>query len=213
MDFIQFLFERYAGFGLTMESDRVVAVAGLVKRMESALDTQCRYGIFELFLPRLLLWRLSDETADNTTNIVDKKQQWPSWSWMTCSQIQFLPATIYLRVPNTSALRFDPEQHQVLLVQMRAFQNCTIEKQGSQHVILDENTKDVGVSWFDTTANTQFQHCVVIGMEEIDDCEDAERTYYILLVSEILDNRYERIGLGKIKARCISKEYCEKRLF
>jgi len=195
-----------------VESDRVVAIAGIVKRIGSAIDTRCRYGIFELFLPRLLLWRLSDETTDNTTNTVDKKQQWPSWSWMSRSQIQFLPAAIYLQVPNTSALRFDSEQ-QALFVQMRAFRNFTIEERGSELVILDENTKDVGVLWFDTTANTQFQHCIVVAMEEIDSSEDAERTYYILLVAERPDNRCERVGLGKVKARCVSKEYCQKRLF
>jgi hypothetical protein len=50
IDFLQFLFEKYARSDLTKKSDRVVAISGLVKRMESALDTTCRYGVFEAFL-------------------------------------------------------------------------------------------------------------------------------------------------------------------
>ena len=43
--------------------------------------------------------------------------------------------------------------------------------------------------------------------------KDAERTYYILLVRKLcLENQYERVGLGKIKLSCVSKEYCEGEL-
>jgi hypothetical protein len=41
----------------------------------------------------------------------------------------------------------------------------------------------------------------------------AKRTYYILLVRKLcLENQYERIGLGKIKSSCVSKEYYEGEL-
>jgi len=71
IDFIQFLFEKYAQSGPTKKSDRVVAISGLVKRMEGVFGTKCRYGVFEAFLPRLLLWRRRDETDGKKTHYKD----------------------------------------------------------------------------------------------------------------------------------------------
>jgi hypothetical protein len=179
--------------------------------MSNVFRTPCSYGIFSCFLHRLLLWRLSDETNDNTMDTVAKNQQWPSWSWMTYSRIEFLPVTQDLVVPPRSALRFDSAQ--VLFVQIRKLQNCTTKQEGSRHVVLDRVKKNVGELWFETTANTQFQRCVVVGVER-DRQDDAEKIYHVLLVGERhSDSRYERVGLGQIKARCVSKESWEGRLF
>src|SRR5436853_3200527 len=71
IDFIQFFFEKYAQSGLTEKSDRVVAISGLVKRMEGVFQTKCRYGVFEAFLSRLLLWRRRDKTDGNETHFKD----------------------------------------------------------------------------------------------------------------------------------------------
>jgi hypothetical protein len=179
--------------------------------MESALDTKCRYGVFEAFLSRLLLWRRRDETDGNETDYKD--QHLPSWSWMTYSRIRFLPIMHILEFPAKGDLRFDAKREIVLLVQVRAFQNCTMGRNGSGYTILDADSKNIGVLWFDMTTNVYFQHCVVIGMDAEAFVKDAERTYYILLVRKLcLENQYERVGLGKIKSSCVSKEYCEGEL-
>ena len=210
IDFIQFLFEKYAQSGLTKKSDRDVAISGLVKRMESALDTECRYGVFAAF-PRLLLWRRRDETAGNETDYKD--QHLPSWSWMTYSRIRFLPIIYRLEFPAKGDLRFDPKRERVLLVQVRAFKNCTMGRNRSGYTILDADSKNIGVLWFDMTTNVYFQHCVVIGMDWEVFAKDANRTYHILLVRKLcLENQYERVGLGRIKSSCVSKEYCEGEL-
>ena len=211
IDFIQFLFEKYAQFGLTKKSDRDVAISGLVKRMESALDTECRYGVFEAFLFRLLLWIRRDETDGNETDY--KHQHFPSWSWMTYSRIRFLTIMYRLELPAKGDLRFDAKRESVLLVQVRAFQNCTMGRNGSGYTILDTDSKNIGVLWFDVTTNVYFRHCVVIGMDSDVFMNDAKRTYYILLVRKLcLENQYERVGIGKIKSSCVSKEYCEGEL-
>jgi hypothetical protein len=179
--------------------------------MERIVHTHCRYGTFELFFSRLLLWRVSKE-AENTADITEKGQHLPSWSWMTYSRIQFLEVSS-LCVPPLAFLHFDSEQRNVLIVQTRRIQNCIPQQQGSRRIILDEDSKDVGELWFDTTANADFHCCVVIGMEE-DGNGDAEKTYYILLLrGRLLDNWYERVGVGKIKARCVSAEYSETKVF
>jgi hypothetical protein len=203
IDFIQFLFEKYAQSDLTKKSDREIAVSGLVERMESVLKTECRYGVFQSFLSRLLLWRRSTNTNGNETHYKD--QHLPSWSWMTYSHIHFEPVKRQLKVPAAADLRFDTER-KVLLVQVRVFQNCRMKRKESQYTILDAESKVVGGLWFDMTTIVPFEYCVVIA-------KDAEN-YYILLVRKIgLENQYERVGLGKIKARCISKEYYEGKLY
>jgi hypothetical protein len=213
IDFIQFFFEKYAQSGLTKKSDRDVAISGLVKRMESALGTKCRYGIFDAFFSRLLPWRRWDETDGNDTGYKD--QHLPSWSWMTYSHIRFLPMIYQLKLPAKGDLRFDAERERVLLVQVRAFQNCTMGRNGSGYTILDADSRDIGVLWFDMTTNVSFHHCVVIGMDaDWAFAKGAERTYHILLVKKLcLENQYERVGLGRIKSSCVSKEYCEGELF
>jgi hypothetical protein len=63
------------------------------------------------------------------------------------------------------------------------------------------------------TTNIYFQHCVVIGMDSEVFAKDANRTYHILLVRKLcLENQYERVGVGKIKSSCVSKEYCSGEL-
>lgn len=212
IDFIQFLFEKYAQSGLTDKSDRVVAISSLVKQMEGAFRTRCRYSVFEAFLSRLLLWRRCDETDGNEAQYKD--QHLLSWCWMTYSRIRFLSINNDLDVPAKGNLRFDAKRERVLLVQVRAFQNCTMGRKESGYAILDEDSKDVGVLFLDMPTYVHFQHCVVIGMVQTRiDVEDAEKTYYILLVRKIpLENQYERVGLGEIKARCVSKYCCEGEL-
>ena len=176
--------------------------------MENILQTKARYGIFARYLHRLLLWRRTDE---NMGGIVYRDQQFPSWSWMTYSGIEFLPLE-RLKVPIHTDLRFDTERRDVLLVQVRAIQNCSLELKEGRHVIVDAHSKVVGDLWLDITSNTYFQYCVVIGMKD-EIKVDPEMTYYILLVEEIpSENECKRIGVGNIKARCVSRESWERKL-
>jgi hypothetical protein len=109
-------------------------------------------------------------------------------------------------------LRFDTEPQYALLIQVRTFQNCRIEQQGSQHSVFDTESEEVGVLWFDVKTDPHFQHCVVIGME-VDRKEHPHKTYYILATRELSSkNMYERVGVGKIKARYVSREAREGKL-
>ena len=235
IDFVQFLFEKYAQSGLTEKLDRTVAISGLVERMESAFRTKCRYGVFEAFLYRLLLWRRHDKPDSNETHYKD--QRLPSWSWMTYSRIHFLLIDHAFEVPAEGELRFDTNRQSVLLVQVRSFQKGTTVQKGSGYTIMDKDSVNVGVLSFDMPTDIHFQHCVVIGlgrtqnhMEEgvvfgkdgvviglgrtQNHMEDAQRIYYILLLKKIeSENKYERVGLGEIKAGCVSEDYREGELY
>ena len=72
---------------------------------------------------------------------------------MTYSGIEFLPLG-RLKVPIHTDLRFDTERRDVLLVQVRAIQNCSLELKEGRHVIVDAHSKVVGGLWLDITSNT-----------------------------------------------------------
>ena len=66
--FVQSLLEQYAQAGLSKESDREIAISGLLQRMKHVLESECRYGISKCFLSRLLLWRVSVDVDGSIAN-------------------------------------------------------------------------------------------------------------------------------------------------
>jgi hypothetical protein len=180
--------------------------------MEGVLESRCRYGVFLAFISRLLLWRRCGETDDNETHYKD--QHLPSWSWMTYSRINFLSIEETLEVPPAEDLHFDERRETVLLIQVRTFENCTAAQEANGYTILDGDSVNVGVVSFDMPGQVCFQHCVVIGMKRTPThVEDAEKTYHVLLLRQNgLENQYERIGRGEVKARCVSKQRCDGEL-
>ncbi|KAF2398695.1 hypothetical protein EJ06DRAFT_479993, partial [Trichodelitschia bisporula] len=202
LDFLQYLFKKYAQSELTKESDRNMAIRSLMDRMGRVFVTEHRYGIFASFRFRLLLWR-PDPGNDNGRHVVDN-QELPSWSWMTYSRIRFFDTTSpVLHVPTDAALTFS-QNPCVLFIRVRRLKDCTTEHEGRECSILDAKEEPVGVVWFDTMtrSNISLQECVVVGRE----AGDSEMTY-ILLVEVFSKNSYKRVGVGKIKARCISERY------
>ena len=201
VDFIKFLFKKYSQCGLTNQSDKDTAISGLLKRIESALKTEVRYGVFRCFLPSLLLWKRSDE---KTAPINYRRRKVPSWSWMAYpGGIDFV-SNSSLMVPDPEDLRFGANQ-EALMVKVRQFKICRLELKGKVCAIL-AGLKSVGSLWFDMETNNQSEHCVVVGMRE-DTKRNSKKTYYILVVlKEPRDNEYRRLGVGEVQACYVSKE-------
>ena len=208
VDFIQFLFEKYSQCGLTNKSDRDTAISGLVKRIESALKTEGRYGVFRCFFSRLLLWKRSDE--EKTGPIDYEGRMVPSWSWMAYNGgIDFM-SNSRLMVPGSKDLRFDTDR-EALVVKIRQFENCQMEQEEKEHAIV-ANLGRVGSLWFDVATKVEFRHCVVVGMRGGQE-KDPQKTYYILVVREKpLEKKYERLGVGEVKACYVSKESDTRKL-
>jgi len=80
VEFIQFLSEDYLKRDLTIDTDRCVAISGLEARIARARGCQSRYGIFQPYLHRNLLWQRSDE--EKAKRIRYETRIVPSWSWM-----------------------------------------------------------------------------------------------------------------------------------
>lgn len=77
---LQHLFERYSESGLTVATDRPVAIDGLLRRIARTFDTRCRYGVFEKYFHRSLFWHRSQKNLNPIPFAHHQKP--PSWSWM-----------------------------------------------------------------------------------------------------------------------------------
>ncbi|KAL5365272.1 hypothetical protein BJX96DRAFT_8915 [Aspergillus floccosus] len=75
------LIELYSDREFTVPTDRSVAMFGLEKRLAKALETESRYGIFEGFLHRSLLWERAGDTRMRRITYPPYRKV-PSWSWM-----------------------------------------------------------------------------------------------------------------------------------
>ncbi|EXA29129.1 hypothetical protein FOVG_19337 [Fusarium oxysporum f. sp. pisi HDV247] len=210
VDFVQFLFKKYSTSGLTFPSDRDVAIYSLVERMRHALRTEVRYGVVRCFLGSILLWKRSDE--EKTARIDYGGRTVPSWSWMVYpGGIDFIvDAKQRLRVPRSADLDFTDDGY-TLTVKVRRFNDCRIGQDGKQFAIFDMSAfaspGKVGSLWFDMAETTEFKHCVIVGMDKDHQKEDPWKTYYFLLVREKQGGEgYERLGVGKVEARYVSKE-------
>jgi hypothetical protein len=198
--FIQSLFKEYAQAGLSKESDREIAISGLLERMQHALESdKCRYGIFECLISRLLLWRVLGNVDGGTVNAGTIDHHLPSWSWMTHNRIEFF-LDGKIKILEGGNIKFGSSSPE-LLTQIRRLQNYKIKQRGSQHVVQDNDNHDVGELWFDGQATTA-EDCVIVGMQNPDNC-------LILLVSKKNDHHYQRVGAGQIKACCLSKDFWE----
>ncbi|KAI0121047.1 heterokaryon incompatibility protein-domain-containing protein [Xylariales sp. AK1849] len=76
MEFLQSLIEDYSGRGVTNNTDRPVAIAGLMSRTAKALLCRIHYGIIEWYLHRNLLWR---RVSGQRTRKIEYEQFMPSW--------------------------------------------------------------------------------------------------------------------------------------
>ena len=219
IDFLETLFQKYARSRLSVLSDRNVAISGLIKRMEEVWVAKCRYGIFDIYMPRLLLWRRQCKPGNTLVPAQDPeyRQEVPSWSWMVCSQIEFFSISM-LRVSPNDKLHFDtgPGQEESLRVHIRELQECKIRQDGNKLIIVDKGDREVGCCWPDTSVDVTLKHCVVVAMDHSQgkrDLADPEKDYYVLFVKpQSCENLFERIGAGRIKAHCVSLHNCEGRL-
>ncbi|RMJ09387.1 hypothetical protein CDV36_010983 [Fusarium kuroshium] len=90
-----YLFETYSTLDLTTETDRPVAIEGLLKRLGAELNTPTQYGIIKRFLNRSLLWRRSSDTKLKLIKGLEA-QNVPSWSWLRyAGQISYLSVPFY----------------------------------------------------------------------------------------------------------------------
>ncbi|KAH7046576.1 heterokaryon incompatibility protein-domain-containing protein [Macrophomina phaseolina] len=195
IDFIQYLSENYSKMELTFETDRCVAISGLENLIASALSCQSRYGIFQRYIHRGLLWQASDNKMER---IAYNNRHVPSWSWMAYSgAIQFINIP-FGSVDWINYLRFDEERDYAIIADVAAFTNCTMELHGKQYTVSDSSGTERGWIRYDVEDGEELcqERCVVVGMVRNGRFKDC---CYIMIVRPTgVDGEYRRVGVGLI---------------
>ncbi|OJJ65830.1 hypothetical protein ASPBRDRAFT_79605 [Aspergillus brasiliensis CBS 101740] len=201
--FVQELITDYSRRALTYpEKDKVVAFSSIAKRIAEALPTKVSFGVFHCILPQLLLWK---RAGKHSAPITYKDRSVPSWSWMLYNgKVQFLTDSNVM-IPQFPSLYFDDSKRGIN-IEVREFKYYHISRRDGEHIIYSD-TGNVGSLYFDmdTAAEIEPRNCVVIGVSQDDDSDDSDKEYYILVVRKTSGEEYERLGVGQVRARYVSK--------
>lgn len=209
IEFIHFLFQVYSKRHLTEETDRCVAISGLEARIARAKGCESRYGIFQRYLHRNLLWQRSD--GEKTKQIGYKTRAVPSWSWMAYNGgIQFMDIP-FGDVDWNDKLRFNifkREERHALVTDIGVFRNCSLEQRDTRYAILDDSSGEKrGWIQYDIEANRDLhtKWCVVVGRRN--------KKYYILVVRlTSVDGEYKRVGVGQIQSDYVVRQRLDIRV-
>ncbi|KAH8731712.1 heterokaryon incompatibility protein-domain-containing protein [Phaeosphaeriaceae sp. PMI808] len=213
VEFIHFLSEAYSKRHLTKKTDRRIAISGLEARIARARWCQSRYGIFENFLHRNLLWQRSD--GDKMERIRYESGVVPSWSWMAYDGgIQYMDIP-FGDVDWNIKLQFNEHKHVffntlkrkrrlALVADIGVFRNCSLEQRDISYAVLDSNKVERGRIWYDIEASgdPHTERCVVVGRDnrEGDYGSRMKDSYYILVIGPTsVDDEYTRVGVGWIR--------------
>lgn len=213
MEFIQFLSTEYSKRGLTKKTDRCAAISGLESRIAQAKNCETRFGIFQPYLHRSLLWQRSERQS--TSRIDYEDQIIPSWSWMAYSgSIQFMDIP-FGRVEWMHSLRFNKRNKYgrfnkkwkpALVTDVGSFQGCNSERKGTGYAILDLDGNERGHIQYDTETYEQLdaERCVVVGR---DSRKDRAGIYYILVArSTGRKDEYIRVGTGWVQSYFVARQ-------
>jgi hypothetical protein len=199
VEFIHFLIKDYSNRELTVQTDRSVAMKGLQARIADTIGCKSRYGVFEKYLHRNLLWHASDVKLQK----IDHESYVPSWSWMAYNggiYFQDDEEIPFGYVHWIAGLCFDEHCEHALITDVGKFQGCTMELDGSCYAVFDLSRTARGWIRYDVedSKNLLEEHCVVVGSTE--NSED----YYILLVRPTtVDGEYVRVGIGQVSKNCL----------
>jgi len=200
-EFIHFLSESYSKRGLTVETDRCVAISGLEARIADTLGCESRYGIFQRYLHRNLLWQPSDKKMKR---IEYKSQNVPSWSWMAYNGgIQFMDIPSG-KVDWIDNLRLNQKCESALITDVGKFRNCTMKPDGDHYAVLNLFRRKRGWIRYNVEDRKKLrkEQCVVVGRTAKTSVEE----YYILVVVPTgVDGEYRRVGVGMIHSGCVVK--------
>jgi hypothetical protein len=215
IEFIQFLSTEYSKRGLTYETDRRAAISGLESRIARARGGETRFGIFQSFLHRSLLWQRSEERdqdrIDYGAHIV------PSWSWMAYNgSIKFTDVPFgsvewerSLRFNKRYKYRrFNKKWKPALVTNISSFRNCSFKRSEAGCAILDSDRAERGEIQYDVKTHERLDsdRCVVLGRDVLESIA-GKTNYYILVVRPTgMENEYTRVGAGRIQSDYVARQ-------
>jgi hypothetical protein len=205
--FLYFLIQDYSERKLSYKTDRRVAMSGLQDRIARAIPCEDRYGVFEKYLHRNLLWHASNDKLKK----IEYEDCVPSWSWMAYEGgIRFLDENKirFGQMRLITGLRFDEHCEHALIADVGKFQDCRMELDRGRYAVIDlSNTKRGWIS-YDVEDGKKLleEHCVVVGSTDSND-------YYILVVRPTsVDGEYERVGIGQVSRNCLVRKQVNVRV-
>lgn len=205
-EFIQELIRDYSRRGLTYPKDKAIAFSSIAKRIQKALPdtTKLNHGVFCCFLSRQLLWKRVGMKKDP----IPYDKAVPTWSWLFYDgEIDFLTYSS-LWIPGSQSLSFDSSEC-AINIEVRQFEGRYTLGRDGKHIIFT-GTEEVGFLYFDmdSAAEVESQNCVVIGVSRGDRNDDSDMEYYILAVQKSSREQecYKRLGVGQVRARCVSRK-------
>jgi hypothetical protein len=216
IEFIQFLSTEYSNRGLTEKTDRCAAISGPESRIAQTKKCESRFGIFQSFLHRSLLWQRSEER--DTDRIDYGAQIVPSWSWMAYNgsieftdipfgEVEWVRSLEFNNKPNKHS-GFDKEWKSALVTDISSFQRCNPERRGTHYVVLDLDGGERGQIQYDMETHKRLdsERCVVVGRDSRES-DAGKRKYYILVVKSTgVENEYTRVGAGWILSDYMARQ-------
>ncbi|KAK5626679.1 hypothetical protein RRF57_002394 [Xylaria bambusicola] len=201
LEFLQSLLEDYTRRGISIQTDRAVAISGLTTRIGEALRSSIHHGIIEWYLHRTLLWQRS--SGQKMERIDYGPSKVPSWSWMAYKgAIEFVPDKFGdLRLIKN--LVFDAQILTATVWELTD-RSMKIEADGDvmQCQLVDLQGLKKGWISFDEEAElTMLPDVVVVARRETAETDNCR--YYVLFVRfKESQDVYERIGMGMLQEDC-----------
>jgi hypothetical protein len=205
------LYEKYSRLAFTEIHDRPIAIAGLESRLVRTFETRGKYGIFECFLHRSLLWqRGADEKTMCRINFLQSRTI-PTWSWMA-----YHGGITYMDIPFDET-EWDTEisssvsynaGYSSYTGDYEAFNKLAVVARGLTWVTRDETECRVVIDEPNREGSQGYQ-CVVVGKQKMEILDDKQRHYVLFVIqksSRANDTEYERVGVRFLPKKCINWE-------
>lgn len=203
------LFERYSKLVFSFMTDRPVAIRGLEERLRNTFNTVGRYGIFECYFHRGILWQRSGDSMKRIKSLRDPGV--PSWSWMG-----YDGSIKYMDIPAGQAEWNIEVQSPFISKQCNAFGEWVDTSSVSKTMELKAVARDFTCNKDQNLVFDDFSRhynkdlkCIVVGKEkETSGPIFTSQKYYVLIIVEIDrvvgGGVYERVAVGCIEGRYIS---------
>lgn len=216
------IIEHYTETGLTYATDRLIALAGIVKAIKNRSGLTYAAGTWLEFWPFDLLWKSSGSGARRSEG-TSRGTNLPSWSWVsTEGPKEFYKVHIYagkLSAPETTLLQvvkfscptFEEQHHgdMEMTVTVRAFTKyakvtCPVEHPLTRRVLhciqFEKYRHDyLEISWDEEP--TEGDSVLVIPLVRWEEGNESVCTMGLILMQDNLDHnengerRYRRVGL------------------
>ncbi|KAK1676344.1 hypothetical protein BDP55DRAFT_550998 [Colletotrichum godetiae] len=191
------LYERYSSLSLTYSTDKPRAIAGLEKRLMTALKSTGGYGIFQSNLHRDLLWQRRNTGTSLRRIIFQPGERVPSWSWMA-----FEGEISYMNVPfgdisratdisSPFGSRTNRDSEEAGVLSKRTYFQAPV------HTLIGDNLARLILDDPERILPRPLM-CVIIGTSR-QNISNPPR-YFALMVSPVkaseAEKRYERVGVA-----------------